>query len=228
AVVHIGGDALAVDDAQLRRGQAQLDGRGRIETPPHLAAGRLIVDGAARFVADLAQDAGQPDVAPVAAIADRRGQIWQLFIGLDVRRDVFVEQTDVPRVDVVARMLERDRRGPRTVIEESPADLRVAQPDHPGRAPIFDRVGPDVAIHEQGVGLAGQERAPARVDMPYMEGRLAFVRAGAEQVELELGLIGLAGKRSAGLGSQPALPNAEDRLPVASELAVGRWNSRRP
>src|SRR4249919_1021822 len=116
-------------------------------------------------------------------------------------------------------MLERDRGHPAVTVEEGPANLRVAGVHHPRWTPIVYDVGIDIGIHPQGIRLTNQQRPPTRVHVPNVEGRLAFVDAGAVEVELELRLIGLAPDIAGRLGAQPRLPHAEDRLAVAAECA---------
>src|SRR3954466_6903315 len=102
-------------------------------------------------------------MTPIASIPNCRRQVGDLLVRLDVGGDSLVEEADIARIDIVARMLERDGSGEAAVVEERPADLRIAKPCHPWRPPIFEAVGGDVAVHEQGVRLAREERTPASV-----------------------------------------------------------------
>ena len=82
--------------------------------------------------------------------------------------------------------LDGDREVAGVGLERRPADLHVAVEHHARRAPVVDRVREHVAVHEQAVGLAGQQRAPLAVGVAQAERGLARIGAGAEQVELEL------------------------------------------
>src|SRR5213595_2602910 len=99
-----------------------------IETPSGLVPFRFVTLGPARLEADPAQKSGEADVAPLAAVPYRRGQVRDFFIRLDIVRDILVEQADATRIDVVAGMLERDRRRESLPVVERPADLRIPQP----------------------------------------------------------------------------------------------------
>ena len=176
----------------------------------------------AQLVADLAQDAPQLHVTPVAAKAVLRREIGQLLVVLHRYALEPFDQAQVARVDVVARTL--DGYSKMTVVRpiRRPADLHVAVEHHARRAPIVDRVREHVAVHEQAVGLAGEDRAPLTVRMAQPERGLAGVGTGAEQVELELEIerrVVLAGRHRA-LHAEAALLDADARLAVAAVLSV--------
>src|SRR5690349_9601163 len=102
---------------------------------------RLIACSPARFVPDPAEQAAETNMAPLAAIADCGGQVGDLLVGLNIIGDILVEEAEAPRIDVVGGMLEGDSCGEPIPVPEGPADLRVAQPGHSRRPPIFQAVG---------------------------------------------------------------------------------------
>ena len=94
-----------------------------------------------RFVADLAEEAGELHMPPFAVVADHGGEIRQRFVTLDVRREVFVDQADIAGIDVVVGIFERDRRVPAVSFEEGESQLRVPDEDHPRRPPVVVTFG---------------------------------------------------------------------------------------
>ncbi len=85
AVVHVAGDALAVDDAQVDDVLGpDLDvGRG-VHAPAQLGVLGLVVGRANGVVADTAQDARQLHMAPVALVAVLASQVGQALVALDI------------------------------------------------------------------------------------------------------------------------------------------------
>src|ERR1043165_7045501 len=67
-----------------------------------------------------------------------------------------------------------------------PTKLHVAEQDHSVGAPILDRVGKHVAVHEGTVLLVRAELAQLSISVPQPENRLAGLRTGAKQLELKL------------------------------------------
>ena len=168
-------------------------------------------------------------MAPVAVEPPLRRQVGQLLVVLDLGVLEALDQADVSAVDVIARTLDGD--GEVTVVraERGPADLHVPVEDHPGRAPVVDGVREDVDVHEQGVGLAGEQRAPFAIGILQPERRLARIVASAKEVEVELESerrVAFAGRHRA-FDAEAALLDADARLPVTAELTFGRRYLRR-
>jgi hypothetical protein len=159
-------------------------------------------------------------MAPVAAVADRGREVRQLLIGLDIGGDIFVDQADIARVDIVAGMLERDAASSRCGSGRSSGSAALRTNTMPGRPPIIEHVGEDVAVHEQGVGLAGEERAPT-----WRTCGESGTWSGRRRRRCRTGRTRTWPHRACRrgcrrLGPEPGLANAEDRLAVAAELAL--------
>ena len=113
--------------------------------------------------------------------------------------------------------------------EKNPAQLHVAEEHHAGRAPILDRVGEDVAVHEQAVGLACEHRAPLAIKVAEADGGLAGIDADAEEVELELERQRpeILADRQVPLHAEPALLDGDAGLSVIAESSRFRRDLRR-
>jgi hypothetical protein len=194
-----------------------------IDAPAGLAAvGPLVAVIDSQFEANLAQDAAHLHVSPVAAIAILCRQVGKFLVVLHLEAFQAGNQAQIPRVDIVARTLDRDREMAGVRFVRRPADLDVPVEHHARRAPVVDRVRKHVAVHEQAVGLAGKECAPFTVRVTQPECRLARVDARAEQVKLELEVKrGAAAARGQfALHAETRLLDADARLSVRAAGAV--------
>ena len=163
AVVHVVGDALAIDDAEVDHVLLEhLDVGGEIEAPAHFRALGLVAGSADGFVADGAEDAGDLHVAPIVVIAVVSREVRRFFVGLESEAEDWLKRADKAGIDIVAGLFDRHRKSARARLE-GVADLRVANEHHAGRSPVVDRVGEDVAVHEGGVGLSAEDRSPLAV-----------------------------------------------------------------
>ena len=178
--------------------------------------------------AELTEDAGQLHVAPVADPAHLARDVRPLLGVGQAGREVGVDLPDLACVDVVARLLDRHSGVKVRPVRDYVAELRRTHEHHPGRSPVVDRVGEQVAVHEEGVGLAAEDRTPTPVGVAQAEGRLSGVDAGAEEVELELGLIGPIAGHPAGLGAEAGLFDRDGALAIRAEGAVLGGDFRGP
>ena len=115
----------------------------------------LIIGRLDRIVANSSQDSGELNVSPIASVANRSSEIRHLLIVLDARSDILIDEAEVARIDIIARMLQRHRGHPVRVLQEGETDLRRARIHLPRRTPVIENVREDVAIHPQSVRLAG-------------------------------------------------------------------------
>ena len=74
---------------------------------------------------------------------------------------------------------------PRLAADRHPAQLYVAEEDHPVRAPVLHRVREYVDVHERAPGLSASELTQFSVGMPQAEGSLARINSCSEQFEFE-------------------------------------------
>src|SRR5206468_488587 len=58
AVVHVARDAAAINRAEAKRCERQIEGRAEIDTPTGLVSTGLVIVGSERFVSEPAQDTG--------------------------------------------------------------------------------------------------------------------------------------------------------------------------
>ncbi len=167
----------------------------------------------------VADDAGELDVAPGAADAILGRQVGQREAAHDVLK--FDAIGVVALVGAGARALDRDGHA-RVALDRHPAELDVAEEHHARRAPVLERVGEHVDVHERAPRLPGAEVAQLAVGVAQAERGLPGVDAGAEELELERGLQLAHVGRDERLDSETALPRAERDASVLAVLVLER------
>ena len=179
--------------------------------------------GVVVFPLDATHDAAELDVAPLVSRAVLGRQVGQRKL----RRDaVEFDATGVfPLVGARAGLLERDVQE-RLALDRRVAHLDVTEEDHPVRAPIFQRVGEDVDIHERAVVLARPDLAQLAPGLPEPDRGLPGVGPDAEHVELEDGVQLAGAGRHPRLHAEPALPDAHEHVAVRAEIDLLARGSR--
>ena len=225
-VVHVVLDALAVDEREPRHVLAELQVRGNVDPPAGGVAAEVELVGVQVVPLDLAQDARDLDVAPVARLAEVRREVGKREASLDVL------ELDAARVLALvgagARPLEGDRHARVSVRPRRPAELHVPEEHHAVRAPVLDRVREDVDVHERAPGLARADLTQLAPGVPEPERGLPRVHAGAEQLELEDGLDLADVGRDEALHAEAALADAGEVVAVLAELVLERGQLGRP
>src|SRR3954469_17413130 len=201
-----------------------------MDPPAGLVTPWLVILGAERFIPEPSEDTRELYVAPFPFVSCLKRQVGHLLVITNVRRDIFVDQAQVTRVDVVGGMLQCRCHLESVPVPEGPAELGSTKEHHSSRAPIIDHVGEQVAVHEETVGLASQEGSPARIHVTHAHGCLARIRADTVEIELELRFVRLFEERARSRPSEARLANAEDRLAIGSEFTprgrYSRWPKR--
>src|SRR4051812_10722572 len=118
-------------------------------------------------------------MSPSTGVPDLRRQVGDFFVVPDARCGAFVDQAKIAGVDVIGCMLERDRSFPAALVPEGPTKLRGPEEDHSRRPPVIHHIRKYVPVHEQRVGLSGQEWPPARISVPNAYRSLTSINAGA-------------------------------------------------
>jgi len=171
-------------------------------------------------------------MAPVAAVAELRRKVGQFFVVPDFDVLEPLDQAQVARVDVIAGALDGDGEVAALGLVRRPAHLHVAIEHHARRAPVVDRVREHVDVHEEAVGLAGQELAPLAIEVSQAHGRLARIPAGAEQVDVvePVGIVPFTPKRLCLtlMLAWPSSPQAPSKQILEGRNASSQSGSRRP
>ena len=132
---------------------------------------------------------------------------------------------DVAGVRAGARALERDGHA-RVALDRHVAQLHVPEERHAVRAPIFQRVGEHVDIHERAPVLAGAPLAELAVRVPQPDRGLAGIHTDAEHFPFELReQVAHLGRRRA-LDAEARLAGAEERVAVLAPAVLDRGELR--
>ena len=167
---------------------------------------------------DVAQHAGEADVAPVVATPlERRREIGHRKAGDDVGQLDPVGVASL--VTAGTRALERELQHV-VALDRRPAELHVPEEHHAVGTPVIQLVREDVQVHERALGLSHQELAQLDVGMAQSQRSLPGVNAHPEEIEVDHGpgLAQLGGRM--GLDPEPRLLHAEEELARHPEFVL--------
>src|SRR5262249_40478156 len=156
------------------------------------------------------------DVSKTAAVFVRAGEIGILKPAIDA----WFFDADAEHSEVLAgsRPLESNREIVVVRHDRHISNLHVAEEQHAGRAPVLERVGKDIGVHEWAPGLSRAKVTELSIRMSEAKRRLACVYADAEQFPFECDFQFALGCVDERLDAVACLANAGPCDPVASEF----------